>query len=124
MRYLLLIQKNEAAWHALTDVERAEWTKRYTAYGKRMFDAGIVRSGAILEHTDSATTVRVREGRRLVTDGPFAETSEQVAGICVIEVADLDEALRWAADHPDAAWASVEVRPVRWDSAPPGAAKG
>ena len=118
MRYLMLIQKNEAAWRALTDAERAEWTKRYAAYGRRMFEAGIVRSGAILEHTDTATTVRVRDGQRLVTDGPFAETSEQVAGICVIEVPDLDEALRWAAGHPDAEWASVEVRPVHWDSSP------
>ena len=114
MRYLLLIQKNEAAWRALSDAEREAWMKRYADYGKRMIDAGIMRAGAILEHTDTATTVRMREGKRLLTDGPFAETSEQVAGLCVIEAADLDEALRWAAGHPDADWGSVEVRPVRW----------
>jgi len=114
MRYLLLIQKNEAAWRALSDAERAGWTARYADYGKKMMEAGITRAGAILEHTDTATTVRVRDGKRLVTDGPFAETSEQVAGLTIIEVADLDEALRWAAGHPDAEWASVEVRPVRW----------
>ena len=117
MRYLLLIQKNEAAWRALSDEERARWMARYTEYGKKMADAGIMRAGALLEHTESATTVRVRDGKRLVTDGPFAETSEQVAGLCVIDVPDLDEAIRWAAGHPDAEWASVEVRPVRW---PPG----
>ena len=116
MRYLLLIQKNEAAWRALSDAEREAWMKRYAAYGKRMGDAGIIRAGAILEHTETATTVRMRGGKRLVTDGPFAETSEQVAGFCVIEVADLDEALRWASGHPDAEWASVEVRPVKWPS--------
>lgn len=119
MRYLLLIQKNEAAWRALSDAERAEWMARYAAYGKRMLDAGIVCSGALLEHTESATTVRVRGGKRLLTDGSFAETAEQVAGVCVIEVADLDEALRWAAGHPDAEWGSVEIRPVQWDTTQP-----
>ena len=114
MRYLLLIQKNEAAWQKLSERERAGWTARYTEYGKRMMDAGIVRAGAILEHTESATTVRMRDGKKLVTDGPFAETSEQVAGLCVIDVADLDEAMKWAAGHPDAEWGSVEVRPIRW----------
>lgn len=115
MRYLLLIQKHEAAWHALSEEERAGWMARYAAYGKRMLDAGIVCAGAILEPSDTASTVRMRGGKRLVTDGPFAETAEQVAGLCVIEAADLDEALRWAAGHPDAEWGSVEVRPVKWD---------
>jgi hypothetical protein len=117
MRYLLLIQKDETAWRKLSDDERAAFTARYSAFGARMKEAGILRSGAILEPAETATTVRVREGKRLVTDGPFAETSEQVAGVAVIEVADLDEAMRWAAGHPDAAWGSVEVRPVRWDTA-------
>lgn len=71
-----------------------------------------VRAGGILEHTDSATTVRVREGKRIVTDGPFAETAEQVAGFVIIEAANIDEALEWASTHPDAEWASVEVRPL------------
>jgi hypothetical protein len=114
MRYLLLIQKSEAAWKALSDEGRAAWTKRYADYGKRMMEAGVARAGAILEPSETATTVRMRGGKKLVTDGPFAETSEQVAGVCVIDVGDIDEALRWAADHPDAEWGSVEVRPVRW----------
>lgn len=116
MRYLLLIQKNEAAWRALTDGEREVWNRRYTEYGNRMLASGILRSGALLSDTDAATTVRLRSGKRLVTDGPFAETAEQVAGLAIIEVPDLDEALRWAAAHPDAEWASVEIRPVVWDT--------
>jgi hypothetical protein len=80
-----------------------------------MMAAGIMKSGAMLESTDTATTVRVRDGKRLVTDGPFAETAEQIAGIGIIEVNNLDEALDWAAGHPDSEWASVEVRPfVPW----------
>jgi len=112
MKYLLLINKDEARWNALDDEGRARMMKRYEAYGKKMFDAGVVRSGAMLEATPSATTVRVRDGKRLVTDGPFAETTEQIAGLAVIEVDDLDAALDWAAGHPDAEWGSVEVRPI------------
>ncbi len=116
MRYALLINKDEAAWAKLDDACRAKWLERYAAYGQKMMAAGILRSGAMLEHTDAATTVRQRDGKRLVTDGPFAETTEQLAGFALIEVANLDEALRWAAGHPDAEWGSVEVRPiVPWD---------
>lgn len=115
MQYLLLISKNEAGYAKLTDEQRAALHARYAAYGKKMADAGILRGGAMLEGTSTATTVRMRGGRRLVTDGPFAETVEQIAGIGIIEVADLDEALAWAAGHPDAEWGSVEVRPlVTW----------
>ncbi len=54
----------------------------------------------------------MRAGKRLITDGPFAETAEQVAGVAILEVENLDQALEWAAGHPDAEWASVEVRPI------------
>lgn len=112
MRYVLLINKDEEAYRALSEEERESLHARYAAYGKKMMDAGILRGGAMLDGTETATTVRKREGRRLLTDGPFAETVEQIAGIGIIEVADLDEAIAWAADHPDAEWGSVEVRPV------------
>jgi hypothetical protein len=112
VKYLLLINKNEAKWNALSDEGRREMLARYQAYGKKMADAGILSSGAVLQPTRTATTVRVREGKRVVSDGPFAETAEQIAGLAIIEVADLDEALTWAAGHPDAEWASVEIRPV------------
>jgi hypothetical protein len=112
MRYLLLIQKDEAKFNALPEAERAKLVERYMAWGKKLAQTGKVRAGGILEHTDSATTVRVRDGKRIVTDGPFAETAEQVAGFVIIEAANLDEALEWASAHPDAEWASVEVRPL------------
>jgi hypothetical protein len=112
MRYLLLINKNEAKYRELSDEERRALHARYEAYGRKMMAAGILKGGAMLEPTDTATTVRVRNGQRLITDGPFAETNEQVAGIGIIDVDNLDQALEWAAGHPDAEWASVEVRPI------------
>ena len=98
--------------HELSETDRKNLHERYMAFGKKMMNAGIVRGGALLALTDTATTVRMRGGSRLVTDGPFAETSEQIAGLAIIEVKDLDEALEWAAGHPDAEWASVELRPI------------
>jgi hypothetical protein len=116
MKYLLLINKDEAAWRALSDDQRAAVMARYAAYGQKMVDAKVIRGGAMLEPVESATTVRVRDGKRLVTDGPFAETTEQIAGIAILELDDLDQAIEWAAGHPDAEWASVEIRPiVPWD---------
>jgi hypothetical protein len=112
MRYLLLINKNEAAFRALPQAEREALQARYSEYGHKMVSAGVLRGGAMLEPVETATTVRVREGKRLLTDGPFAETAEQIAGIAILEVKDLDEAIAWAAGHPDAAWASVEIRPI------------
>ncbi len=112
MKYFLLINKDEAKFRALSDAERAEWQQRYAHYGRKMMESGIVRSGAMLQPTDTATTVRMRGGKRLLTDGPFAETAEHIAGVAIIEVNNLDEALEWAANHPDAEWGSVEVRPV------------
>ena len=119
MKYLLLINKDEAKWRALGDAQRKSIEARYESYGRKMVEAGILRGGARLETTESATTVRVRDGKRMVTDGPFAETAEQIAGVAILEVKDLDEALDWAAGHPDAEWASVEVRPVMpWKDEP------
>lgn len=112
MRYLMLINKNEAAYRALSEEERRTLVARYEAYGRKMVAAGVLKGGAVLDLTDTATTMRVRDGKRIVSDGPFAETTEQVAGIAIVEVANLDEALDWAAGHPDAEWASVEVRPI------------
>ena len=112
MRYLMIINKNEAAFRALSDEKRRDLLARYEAYGRKMVASGVLKGGAVLDLTDTATTVRVRSGKRMISDGPFAETAEQVAGIAIIEVANLDEALDWAAGHPDAEWASVEVRPI------------
>ncbi len=119
MQYLLLFNKDEAKFRALTEEQRARVRARYSEYGRRIMDSTIYLAGAALQPTETATTVRVRDGKRLITDGPFVETAEQIAGIALIDVPDLDTALEWAATHPDAEWASVEVRPVaHW--APPG----
>ena len=120
MKYLLLINKDEARFRSLPDDEREALLARYADYGGSMIAAGVLRAGAVLRPSDTATTVRVRDGKRLITDGPFAETAEQIAGVAIIEVEDLNAALDWAAGHPDAAWASVEIRPlVPWQP-PPG----
>lgn len=120
MKYLLLFNKDEAKFRALDDAQRAALIARYERFGVEMLGAKIMVAGEALQPPDTATTVRVRDGKRLLTDGPFAETAEQVAGFCLIEVDNLDEALRWAERHPDAHWASVEVRPVAEWSPPAG----
>ncbi len=118
MRYLLLFNKDEARYRALSPEERAAIRERYERYGVELFEAGVMVAGSALEPSTTATTVRVRGGKRTLTDGPFVETDEQIAGFALIDVPDLDEALRWAARHPDAEMASVEVRPAH-DWTPP-----
>jgi hypothetical protein len=90
-------EKLFSAYHAFTQEARA---------------SGVMVDGAPLQEPDTATTVRVREGKRVVTDGPFAETKEWLGGFYTFECASLDEALDWAAKIPGAAYGSIEVRPV------------
>ncbi|HZO54724.1 MAG TPA: YciI family protein [Bryobacteraceae bacterium] len=93
------------------------------AYGAALMAAGIFVGGAGLVSPRSATTVTVRDGKRQVQDGPYAETKEFLAGFGIIEVPDLDTALEWAARHPAAAYASVEVRPLLGSHFSPGSVK-
>jgi hypothetical protein len=86
----------------------AEWA----AYTEALVAAGAMVAGEALHDVDTASTVRVRDGQRLVTDGPFIESKEVVGGFYVIDVPDLDEALDWAARIPNAHFGTVEVRPV------------
>jgi len=108
MQYLLLIYGDET--------QKAEETgpvlQRYFELTREMREADVVRAGEGLEPTTAATTVRVREGKALLTDGPFAETKEQLGGFYLIEVENLDEAIAWAARIPRAETGCVEVRPV------------
>jgi hypothetical protein len=92
--------------------EMAAEMPRWNDYTQGLQDAGIMRGGDALHGAESATTVRVREGETQVTDGPFAETKETLGGYYVIEVPDLDTALKHAARMPNIAYGSVEVRPV------------
>ena len=107
MKYLILIYENEAT----TPQDEAEFAK-WTDYTERLKNAGVLRGGEALMPTSTATTVRVKDGKMLTTDGPFAETKEQLGGFYQIETKDLDEALKWAAQIPSAHRGPVEVRPI------------
>ena len=104
MQYLLLICGDESAAEHRND-GCGGWTEE-------MERRGVIRGGGGLHPPSDATTIRVREGQVLLTDGPFAETKEQIGGYCVIECADLDEAIDVASRHPAATYGTIEVRPM------------
>src|SRR5262245_54907761 len=107
MQYLLLIYENEKRF--AQGFDEAEM-KEYGAFGTEFAKA--IKGGNGLQPTTAATTVRVREGKRLTTDGPFAETKEQLGGYYLIEARDLDEAIAMAGKIPAARYGSIEVRPI------------
>ncbi|MER6815760.1 YciI family protein [Spirillospora sp. NPDC000708] len=108
MRYVLMICSDETAG---TDPEEAAATG-CGGWSEEMTRRGVVYGGAGLAPADTATTVKVRDGEVLLTDGPFAETKDQVGGFSLIECADLDEAVEIAARHPWARLGQIEIRPV------------
>jgi hypothetical protein len=112
MEYMLLIHADPAGLQALREAERTTSLAAYGAYTTALQQAGVLRAGNRLRTADTATTVRVRGGKTEVLDGPFIETKEQLGGYYVIDVADLDAALSWAARCPGASHGAVEVRPV------------
>jgi hypothetical protein len=112
MKYVLLIYDDEQLWAGMTEEERNGIMGEYVAYSEEVFGAGVATAGDALQATASATTLRIRDGKTVTTDGPFAETKEQLGGFYVIEAADLDEAIRWASKIPSARIGSIEVRPV------------
>jgi hypothetical protein len=112
MKYLLLDYVGEKGWPELSKEEQERWLGAYKAYMRAMADAGVLKSSNGLQPTASATTVRIRDGKTQVLDGPYADTKEQLGGFHLIEVADLDAALAWAARSPTALHGIVEVRPV------------
>ncbi|MGH9619821.1 MAG: YciI family protein [Bryobacteraceae bacterium] len=111
MKYLLLIYQEERT--APNEAEREQCYKDSTALAQNLAAKGQFVAAAPLHPTAAATSVRVREGKRLVTDGPFAETREQLGGYFLVDVATLDEALNIAARIPAATSGTVEVRPLR-----------
>ncbi len=119
MQFLLTVYGDESAWAALPPDAEREMTQAYVDFGREAAD--VIVAGEALHPVATATTVRVRDGERLLTDGPFAETREQLGGYYVVDVADVDEAIKWAAKIPGAATGSVEVRPIMV-FAPSGAA--
>jgi hypothetical protein len=112
MRYMALIYSEPIGDVEPTPEEIQAVMDAYLAFGKEADDAGVRLGGEALQGVETATTVRVRNGERLVSDGPFAETKEVLGGYYVLECADLDEALDWAAKIPGASTGSVEVRPI------------
>ncbi|MCC6994778.1 MAG: YciI family protein [Deltaproteobacteria bacterium] len=112
MQYMILIYDNEKAWADMSKADSDKMFAEYMGYTQDMVKAGVMRSGDALKPTTTATTVRVRGGKTLTTDGPFAETKEQLGGYYLIDTANLDEALKWAARCPGARAGSIEVRPV------------
>ena len=113
MRYMLLIYGSEADTAGMTPEERIALIQAHAAFANEAQQRGLLTGGAPLQPTSTATTVRVRNGKTLITDGPFTETKEQLAGIYILNCKDLDEALEMAARIPDAVFGSIEIRPVR-----------
>ncbi|SRR6266700_239422 len=112
MQYLLLIYAAETGWGATPEPEKQKIYQRYGELVQDLQKTGKHRGSHQLQPISSATTVRVRGGKKLVTDGPFAETKEQLAGYFLVEAKDLDDALAMAARIPSAETGSIEVRPV------------
>ncbi len=112
MQYLLMIYRNEAELGKMDATARQKMTAEYGAFTQSIIQSGHFKAGDGLQPTTTATTVRVRDGKTLTTDGPFAETREQLGGYYLVEAKDLDTALAIAARIPGAKTGSIEVRPI------------
>jgi len=114
MKYMLLMYASESETPNFTPEEQQAIAKEWRALLKEAKAAGVLLSNNGMASVTSATTVRIREGKKLTTDGPFAETHEQLGGFLMINCQDLDEAIHWATKVPHARYGSVEIRPL-WD---------
>ena len=112
MKYMLLIYHDEQGWNTITDAERQQIYLEYRKLRGELESRGQFLSGSELQPITTATTVRVRDGKELITDGPFAETHEQLGGYFLIEAKDLDEATSIASRIPSARTGTIEVRPL------------
>ena len=112
MQYLLMIYRNEAELGKMDAAARQKMMGDYGAFTQSIIQSGNFKAGDGLQPTSTATTVRVRDGKTLTTDGPFAETREQLGGYYLVEAKDLDEAVGIAAKVPTAKHGSIEVRPI------------
>jgi hypothetical protein len=122
MKYLILIQSNErslAAWEKMTGEERMDFGRAHLKLTDEMQNAGVHVASEGLADPELAAWVSVRDGRTIASDGPYAEVKEHLAGFYLVDCANRDEAIAWAAKVPDAAITEVEVRPVldmsQWD---------
>jgi len=112
MKYMLLIYDNEQAWTRITEAEQRKVLGEYMSFTADIKASRNYLAGSQLQPIATATSVRVRDGKEVVTDGPFAETHEQLGGYYLIEAKDLDEATRIAARIPSAQFGTIEVRPI------------
>jgi len=112
MQYLLMVYRSDAEFGKMDAAARKAMTAEYGAFTQSIIQSGHFKAGDGLQPTSTATTVRVRDGKTLTTDGPFAETREQLGGFYLVEARDLDTALAIAARIPGATTGSIEVRPV------------
>lgn len=109
MKYMLLIYLDE---NGLSEAERQQCYGDSAAYARQLHERGKYLAAAPLHPTSTATSVRIRDGRSIVTDGPFAETREQLGGFYLIEAENLDQAIEIAGEIPAGRWGTVEIRPV------------
>jgi len=121
MKYMLLIYHDEQSWDAITESERQQIYADYRKLREELLKSSQFVTGSELQPISTATSVRVRDGKELVTDGPFAETHEQLGGYFLIEAENLDEATSIAARIPSAKTGTIEVRPLFETAAPASA---
>ena len=114
MKYMLLIHSDESHYATISEADMGALMERYGKFTQELSEAGVMVGADRLQPVATATTVRVRDDKTTTTDGPFAETKEQLGGYYAIDVAHLDDAIAWAAKIPTAAYGSVEVRPI-WE---------
>ena len=112
MQYMCLIYGDEQTRLGMSEVDRNQMIVDYGAFTESIRQSGNMLAGDALQPTTTATTVRVRNGETLVTDGPFAETKEQLGGYYVVEAESIDEAIAHAAKIPSARYGTIEVRPI------------
>ena len=113
MKYLLLLYADEIAGSKVSKEDMEFYMGQFGAWSEAMSKAGVLVTFGALQRTAAAVTVRLQQGKKVTTAGPFAETKEQLGGFYIIDSPNLDEAIEWAAKCPGAQWGSVEVRPIR-----------
>ena len=112
MQYLLMIYSEEGRWHQMTDSERQQGVAAYHAYTEALKKAEVLAGANRLQQTNTATTVRLVDGKPQVLDGPFSDSKEQLGGYYLIDVPNLDAAIAWASRCPGAGYGTMEVRPI------------
>ena len=112
MEYMLLIMGDEKAMNSAVKEDEVGMSPEYAAYNDALTKAGVIRGGKRLRPTSATTSVRVRDKKAVVLDGPYSETQEQLGGFYLIDVPDLDAAIEWAKKLPAAQFGTIEVRPV------------